>query len=821
MTDFEIAYPEIIALIEAYEKGLFKKMEKDPSDSDVRTAYMSNFINMENIVQAHVDASQMSKFNIIDNIIKQQNANEDASIEDYIGTNRYALNSSEKKAGQEKEDQIKPKVKETEFTYAECSITDEFGNYTDELFRSENKWYADKNNNLRNETWLNDEKIKKKYTFRATNKFEANYEARVTEYLNKVTGGADNKLTLGQGGPSSYFNFEDCLNCIIKIELKAVLPSLKIVFDFSNLLNKVKDLIKDFFNNLDPTKLLQMLCDFLMKFNGNFLCPQNLIGIQLLLPTLFAKYTFDLIKFRFDFTALLGPILKSILTSLVTLIENIPRITNPIIDCLINSITTIFKALESIAASLDKGVNETTDAIERIANIPFEFNERFLNSGKDTGESYEFRKAKEKLQSALGEVDVGTGTKAFDLYFNNPNTENMNSLIQDYKNLEQNNNLKRFIDFVQFYINEQEEKAFDRSKYEDINEYYNLCYDLLFNKNLNPFNIEGKTVLDLLNQESFYKSYQRGLLIERDKAERKRFETLKKAIENYDREQKEFIRDDKKKFFKFGLVAENKDYILPTGVKWNPMANRKYGVSTPDLKTVSKNKLRQLNLGVGFDKDVYEKIKKQYNSDKFSYLFSKYGIDLKSEYRTADVVDIPTLNTRKYIQSAFKTVDERFLFYLKFAKSWINETVNNVVLTLRSLDRFISEAFDAEFKILGNIQEIIHLVRFAGLIYELVANGLDSCDEIRKNKKMFKNILRKSQRDPKNGDFNQTSSALTFLDDDETSKMGYDPENVIVAMSKDGNYQTVIDLNECSDISQHIQLNDITLDSIYEGIKDV
>ena len=53
MTDLEIAYPEIVALIEAYEKALFKKMQRDPSDEDIRTAYMSNFVNMENIIQAH------------------------------------------------------------------------------------------------------------------------------------------------------------------------------------------------------------------------------------------------------------------------------------------------------------------------------------------------------------------------------------------------------------------------------------------------------------------------------------------------------------------------------------------------------------------------------------------------------------------------------------------------------------------------------------------------------------------------------------------------------------------------------------------------
>ena len=68
MTDLEIAYPEIVTLIEAYERALFKKMEKDPSDSDVRTAYMANLINMESIMQAHVDASKVSAANVVDGL---------------------------------------------------------------------------------------------------------------------------------------------------------------------------------------------------------------------------------------------------------------------------------------------------------------------------------------------------------------------------------------------------------------------------------------------------------------------------------------------------------------------------------------------------------------------------------------------------------------------------------------------------------------------------------------------------------------------------------------------------------------------------------
>ena len=84
MTDLEIAYPEIVTLIEAYEKALFKKMQKDPSDSDVRVAYMANLVNMESITQAHIDASKISAARIASSLVdelKNKEREEDSNFE--------------------------------------------------------------------------------------------------------------------------------------------------------------------------------------------------------------------------------------------------------------------------------------------------------------------------------------------------------------------------------------------------------------------------------------------------------------------------------------------------------------------------------------------------------------------------------------------------------------------------------------------------------------------------------------------------------------------------------------------------------------------
>ena len=290
MTDLEIAYPEIVTLIEAYEKALFKKMQKDPSDSDVRVAYMANLVNMESITQAHIDASKISAARIASSLVdelKNKEREEDSNFE----TKTFGLSSTNNNNTQissQKNNDKDPK-KWGDYKYSECTVTDINGKEysvndpnAPDVFDAQ--WYSDKENNLTEDRWFDGQEIKKRYAGRIANKFEANYSAKVTQYL-------DDKITGGTGKlKGSKFSLEECLNCVINIDLNLLLPNLEIVIDFSKILNEIKRLLQQLLNDLDPTKLLSMICDFFLKFGKNFLCPQNLIGIQLLLPTLFSKY---------------------------------------------------------------------------------------------------------------------------------------------------------------------------------------------------------------------------------------------------------------------------------------------------------------------------------------------------------------------------------------------------------------------------------------------------------------------------------------------------------------------------------------------------
>ena len=809
MTDLEIAYPEIVTLIEAYEKALFKKMQKDPSDSDVRVAYMANLINMESITQAHIDASKISAARIVSSLVselKSKEREEDSNFE----TKSFALSGSKNNS------QINPKKNNDknpktwgDYKYSECTVTDINGKEysvndpnAPDVF--DLQWHADKENNLTEDRWFDGQEIKKKYQARIANKFEANYSAKVTQYL-------DNKITGGTGKlKGSKFSLEECLNCVINIDLGLLLPNLEIIIDFSKILNEIKKLLQQLLNDLDPTKLLSMICDFFLKFGKNFLCPQNLIGIELLLPTLFSKFSFDLAKFRFDWTALVGPLIKNLLTFLVSLIENIPKITNPIIDCLINSITTVMKALQSVASAIDKGANELAEGIERVVNKVYSVVERFrefLHSAKLTSlgsDSLESDMLKDLFEEFLKENP--------DLFNSDGETMNLEGFKRPSMDLELQRLVQDFVD----YLNWNKENS---------DNYYDS------NKALENISLQeiGLNLIKWLEIESNFEKFYNILILNQPSSDqwKKRDREIKDLVNTWDsykkdieKELKEEQTDRNKKYFKAGFTVENKGITFPGTLGMKPGAKiNKYQTKVPYIGIAKTKKLKEYYLADrGFD-EAKNIDKEKYKWD--DYLFAKYGLDVKSEYRNVDFVDIPTLNLRKkFDDTVFKFVDERILYYLRIAKSWINESVGNVVKALKALQQFIGEAFDAEFKILGEIQEILQIIRFVRLIIELLSNGLSNCDELKKNKEVFKSVLEKSQRNPSNGNYETNNNALTLLDDNEVSNMGLDPEDHIVMVTKDRKYNSVINLNECADVSRHLEINDNNLDLIYEGIEN-
>ena len=99
--------------------------------------------------------------------------------------------------------------------------------------------------------------------------------------------------------------------------------------------------------------------------------------------------------------------------------------------------------------------------------------------------------------------------------------------------------------------------------------------------------------------------------------------------------------------------------------------------------------------------------------------FATYGIDIKNEYRQPkDLIDYRAKGWVRELDNtdAFRWINKYIIGYLTIAKKWLNDQVAKVVQTLKALQSFIGEIVASEFKILGDLAAIAHLIRFIRLI---------------------------------------------------------------------------------------------------------
>jgi hypothetical protein len=187
-------------------------------------------------------------------------------------------------------------------------------------------------------------------------KFETNFDPKSTSNFPqktiqaKLTNGVKNKVSLNLNNyltslgtkDISKYDVEKCLKC--KVDWKDIgfdLPSLEWSLDFSQLLKTINDAIDKLMKEMDPSKIYDQLCLFIKGFDKFSLCPSQLPQIAAILPALFIKYTNDVMKLQFDWLFLFGPIVKFLTGALANLIENIPKLTKPIIMCLVNGVESM------------------------------------------------------------------------------------------------------------------------------------------------------------------------------------------------------------------------------------------------------------------------------------------------------------------------------------------------------------------------------------------------------------------------------------------------------------------------------------------------
>lgn len=136
-------------------------------------------------------------------------------------------------------------------------------------------------------------------------------------------------------------------------------------------------------------------------------------------------------------------------------------------------------------------------------------------------------------------------------------------------------------------------------------------------------------------------------------------------------------------------------------------------------------------------------------------------------------------------------------------------------MTFKGLSAYLDEQVQAQLKVLGNIRALLQIIRLARLVYELSQNGLKSCKEIKENKEVFKEIFAKVEPDSQVYLNNESK----YLIEEGFTTLSLE-NNEDVLFIKRGNSLSTIDLNDCSEALNHLNVDNNNLDAIYEGIRN-
>lgn len=301
----------VTELIKAYQESYINNNKTEPTETFVKTTMVPSLIASETVVELNELNMQGSLYTVLDEI---------RSIED------------RKKKIQDQKAMI----------YFDQGITDNDediqnkGTVFYEICESEVKQkdkYLDPafNTNLDLSKQTISPTTKKTVQAKLTNGVKNKVSLNLNKYLSDL---GTNDIT--------KYDVEKCLNC--KVDFKDIgfdIPSLEWSLDFSQLLKTINDAIDKIKKELDPSDSYNKLCIFIKAFGKFNLCPSQLPQIAAILPALYVKYTNDIMKIQFDWLFLFGPIVKFIVSSIANLIENIPKITRPIILCLVNGVNSI------------------------------------------------------------------------------------------------------------------------------------------------------------------------------------------------------------------------------------------------------------------------------------------------------------------------------------------------------------------------------------------------------------------------------------------------------------------------------------------------
>lgn len=741
-------YPFVAELIEAYERGLIGSISSDPKESNAKALFSSPLRAMESSLMVAETGFATSIFEI------------QKSEEEKIEESSYAVESAQANAA----------------FYEECKSEVDKDNSPIQVINDDvylNR--EDSNPNFEVSVGISRERIRYKMKDFAF--------LRGSNALDKYLSADDGEITIA--GLKTNFGIEKCLDCLIDIELELLTPTIEWIFSLKKLLERIKEVLQLIKNAMDPTTVFGPICAFLNAIKENGLCPRNLPAINLLLPTLFSKYTFDLIKVRLSWTTLLGPLMKGIIGSVVALLENVPRLTNPFFDCVINAFSNLNRYIKTYLASVDKiakNINDTVHTFDKLVN-------KAARLGEIAGDSIGITDTENNVSELEAKIE----------YLNASLLEN------DFSNENINTNFKMFI------------KKFVDDKTSEIRAVENDKRKLLIL--FGRYCIEKETIIVAGNDNKAYAVSIRELEAYLTNSFSGRsvstisYRDLKNIVEIL---QSSYLRELEESDINLvdAQAALTQDSNRESLKARDRLALRQklfegsgFFTESESIQSVDIDRDRFLSGAQNLDVNGSVRNIRSYKGQQLKKEF--YGVQSKINYinpeRTFLKSDWATTNLlNDYKNSSInKVIEEILIKKTTEAKKYINDLVQKIIYAFKSLERFMDQYVTLDVQFAGQILELLHVIRFIKTIYRLVKNGFPDCDSIIDKPETIARMLS-----------NEPIVFKVGVDPTRNAVLEDQPRRLIIE-STDNQYSTYSDVDDCRNATSSINLNDSNLDNLY------
>ncbi len=624
-----------------------------------------------------------------------------------------------------------------------------------------------------------------------TNAVKAKTNQNLNKHLNNLTKGTPLN-TLKKA------DFENCFGC--KIDFKDIgfeIPSLEWGLQFAELIKKIKEAIDKLEKELDPGKAYANIClliDAIMKAG---ICPSTLPQIASILPSLYIKYSSDLFSIKVDWLTFFGPVIKFVVSSIVSLIENIPRITKPIIDCLVKTMQSIRKLWNWYAT-----------LVNDLSQVAFNFTESIYGIGKtlaDGGKSFienfdanKKRKEQEKLDIAYFEMISERILLSFidEISIKNPQYAGspFNSQIDATWNLLKVRQSDSFIIYDKKIFDDYRNKDLDSEKNKKKEVYSNLYY-------------YTKEIVE--NYETNFRIKVTQKLLSKDPKEKENIIYVDLVLKDLPNS---------------GVLSNNTESQQSVKASLEKIPKPNKDSKAPNNLAKALNKPGELAQSKITDKilDFYNDTMVP-NSDT---LLKKYGIDYRAKYEPNEFLYDFFVKRVSNVTNGVTAGLDNIILLLNETQTYIQSYVGNIINALKALNTAVNRKLDNVIQINGKILQLVHSIRLVLLVHKLITRGIKDCKSLKENTVKANDIAKEIDPNIKFSNSSDIEKNKEYTDklkqniNNEKYK-DIDINDYLAISSKDNITTTLINQKDCDMVTSKIRLdNDEIQDKLFEVLQN-